>query len=38
MITDHTVRLNGVDLITWTDDLSVPAALLDVAGPVVAWT
>ena len=37
-VTDEPVDLPGVDVVVWTDDLSIPQALLDVAGPLVAWT
>jgi hypothetical protein len=32
------IELEGVDVVEWDGDLSIPQALLDVAGPVVAWT
>lgn len=37
-VTDEPVDLPGVDVVVWTDDLTIPQALLDVAGPLVAWT
>lgn len=36
-VTDVPVELPGVDVVVWTDDLTIPAALVDVAGPLVAW-
>lgn len=32
------VELEGVTVVVWDDDLSIPEALLEAAGPVVAWT
>ena len=37
-ITDAPVRLDGVDVVVWGDDLTIPPAIIDVAGPLVAWT
>jgi hypothetical protein len=37
-VTDTPVALAGVDVVVWSDDLTIPDALLDVAGPLVAWT
>jgi hypothetical protein len=37
-ITDTPVTIDGVHVIVWEDDLTVPAELIAVAGPVVAWT
>ena len=36
-VTDTPTAIDGVDVVVWDDDLSIPAALLDVAGPLVAW-
>ena len=30
-------ELEGVAVLVWDDDLSIPTELLDVAGPLVAW-
>jgi len=38
LVTDTLTEIEDVDVIVWQDDLSVPQRLLDVAGPVVAWT
>lgn len=37
LLTDTTTSIDGVDVIVWDDDLTIPQALLDVAGPLVAW-
>jgi Thiamine pyrophosphate enzyme, central domain len=37
-VTDAPVRLAGVDVVVWGADLTIPPVLLDVAGPLVAWT
>jgi hypothetical protein len=36
-VTDAPIDLPGVDVVVWTDDLAIPRALLDVAGPLAAW-
>jgi hypothetical protein len=36
-VTDVPVDLPGVDVVRWADDLTIPQALIDVAGPLVAW-
>ncbi len=38
LVTDTLMEIEGVEVIVWDDDLSIPRALLDVAGPLVAWT
>jgi hypothetical protein len=38
LLTDAPADVPGVDVVVWEGDLAVPQALLDVAGPVVAWT
>ncbi len=38
LLTDIPTSIEGVDVIVWNDDLTIPPALLDVAGPLVAWT
>ncbi len=32
------VSIDGVDVVVWDDDLTIPDALIHVAGPLVAWT
>ncbi|MGH9273105.1 MAG: hypothetical protein ACRDZU_00535 [Acidimicrobiales bacterium] len=32
------IVLDGVNVLVWDDDLTIPDALLEVAGPLVAWT
>jgi hypothetical protein len=36
-VTHVTTVIEGVDVVVWDDDLTIPQALLDVAGPLVAW-
>jgi hypothetical protein len=38
LVTDAATEVEGVEVIVWDDDLTIPQALLDVAGPVVAWS
>ena len=37
-VTDAPTAIDGVQVVVWDDDLSIPQALLDVAGPLVAWS
>ncbi len=37
LVTDTITSVANVDVIVWKDDLTIPQALLDVAGPLVAW-
>ena len=37
-VTGDPVDLPGVDVVVWRDDLTIPPPLLEVAGPLVAWT
>jgi thiamine pyrophosphate-dependent acetolactate synthase large subunit-like protein len=37
LLTDRPTAVEGVDVLVWDDDLTIPQALLDVAGSVVAW-
>ena len=32
------VSIDGVDVLVWDDDLTIPESLINVAGPLVAWT
>jgi len=38
LLSPDPIELQGVTVHVWDGDLSIPQALLDVAGPVVAWT
>ena len=38
LVTAAAASVDGVEVIVWDDDLTIPDALLDVAGPLVAWT
>ena len=38
LVTDTPTAIEGVDVTVWDDDLTIPRSLLDVAGPLVAWT
>ena len=38
LVTDTPTAIGGVDVTVWDDDLTIPRSLLDVAGPLVAWT
>jgi hypothetical protein len=37
VLTDQPIAVEGAEVIVWDDDLTIPAALLDLAGPIVAW-
>ena len=37
-VTDTAEDLRGVEVVVWDGDLAIPAALVDVAGPLVAWS
>jgi hypothetical protein len=37
-ITSSPIELPGVEVVVWSGDLRIPQALLEVAGPLVAWT
>jgi hypothetical protein len=36
-LTDAPADIEGVEVVVWDGDLAIPRALLDVAGPLVAW-
>jgi thiamine pyrophosphate-dependent acetolactate synthase large subunit-like protein len=38
LLSEEEVTIEGVDVVVFDDDLTIPQALIDVAGPVVAWT
>ena len=38
LLTDTPTEADGVEVVVWDDDLTIPQPLLDVAGPVVAWS
>jgi hypothetical protein len=38
LLSELPVAVPGVEVLVWDDDLSLPEALIEVAGPVVAWT
>ncbi|MDX6231368.1 MAG: hypothetical protein QOH68_319 [Nocardioidaceae bacterium] len=38
LVTDRQTAIDGVEVILWDDDLAIPTTLLEVAGPLVAWT
>ncbi len=38
LLSPEPIEVKDVTVVVWEGDLSIPQALLDVAGPVVAWT
>ncbi len=36
-VSDRPAEIDGVETVVWDGDLAIPPALLDVAGPLVAW-
>lgn len=38
LVTDAPATIEGVDVVVWDGDLAIPQAVLEVAGPLVAWT
>jgi hypothetical protein len=37
-VTDTADDIPGVEVVVWDGDLAIPQALVDVAGPLVAWS
>jgi Thiamine pyrophosphate enzyme, central domain len=37
LVTDSSEDIPGVEVVVWDGDLAIPQALLDLAGPLVAW-
>jgi len=38
LLSEVEVAVDGVDVVVWDGDLTIPSSLIDVAGPVVAWS
>jgi thiamine pyrophosphate-dependent acetolactate synthase large subunit-like protein len=38
LLSEEELTVDGVEVVVWDGDLTIPPSLIDVAGPVVAWT